>query len=375
MRMTRTRIVFVGGFLGAGKTTLLWAAASRLRDRGLRVGLITNDQAPDLVDTSLLAAEGFAVREVAGSCFCCNFPGLLAAAEGLRGDLRADVLIGEPVGSCTDLSATLVQPLKEHYANDFVVAPLSVAVDPARLSELEGGNSRFRPGTAYIFRMQLEEADAIVVSKIDRWPAEERAALLARMEERHPGKTVRAVSALTGEGLDAWLDFVLNEDRSGSTIAEVDYDLYAEGEAALGWLNGVVRLRRTAPGGGPERSGPAWGDFARALLGDLAARFRERRWPVGHVKLLLEAGGGHLTANLAGSDALVSVRGEVSGDAADARLTVNARVQCAPEELEALVREAVDRCAAGGLAADWETCRALAPGRPRPTHRYGRVVE
>ena len=47
-------LVIVGGFLGAGKTTLLWQAARRLTAKGLRVGLITNDQAPDLVDTGLL---------------------------------------------------------------------------------------------------------------------------------------------------------------------------------------------------------------------------------------------------------------------------------------------------------------------------------
>ena len=49
------RLILVGGFLGAGKTTLLWEAAKQLSSRGLKVGLITNDQAPDLVDTSLLS--------------------------------------------------------------------------------------------------------------------------------------------------------------------------------------------------------------------------------------------------------------------------------------------------------------------------------
>jgi len=77
----KTRIFFVGGFLGAGKTTLLWKAAQLLAQRGKRVGLITNDQAPDLVDTRLLAEKGHVVREVAGSCFCCNFNGLIDAID------------------------------------------------------------------------------------------------------------------------------------------------------------------------------------------------------------------------------------------------------------------------------------------------------
>ena len=110
------------------------AAAELLAKRGKRVGLITNDQAPDLVDTKWLAEKGLNVREVAGSCFCCNFSALIEAAESLRA-LDADVLIGEPVGSCTDLSATILQPLKDKFGDRFVLSPLSVLADPLRLRE------------------------------------------------------------------------------------------------------------------------------------------------------------------------------------------------------------------------------------------------
>jgi len=131
-----TRLILVGGFLGTGKTTLLWQAARGLASRGKRVGLITNDQAPDLVDTGFLAEQGFAVREVTGSCFCCNFAGLISAADDLARDIRANVLIAEPVGSCTDLSATILQPLKDKFAREFVLAPFSVLADAVRLREV-----------------------------------------------------------------------------------------------------------------------------------------------------------------------------------------------------------------------------------------------
>ena len=62
--MKTTKIIFVGGFLGAGKTSLLWEAAKYLTDKGLNVGLITNDQAPELVDTVLLSQNGLKVAEV-----------------------------------------------------------------------------------------------------------------------------------------------------------------------------------------------------------------------------------------------------------------------------------------------------------------------
>src|SRR5437763_1942516 len=45
------RFVMLGGFLGAGKTTTLSRLAKLYQSQGRRVGVVTNDQAHDLVDT------------------------------------------------------------------------------------------------------------------------------------------------------------------------------------------------------------------------------------------------------------------------------------------------------------------------------------
>ncbi|MCX6236869.1 MAG: hypothetical protein NTY07_04800 [Bacteroidia bacterium] len=82
--MKTTRLILVGGFLGAGKTTLLWEAARKIMADGQRIGLITNDQAPDLVDTAILSHNEVKVAEVSGSCFCCNFNGLISALKQVR---------------------------------------------------------------------------------------------------------------------------------------------------------------------------------------------------------------------------------------------------------------------------------------------------
>ena len=145
--MKTTRLILVGGFLGAGKTTLLWEAAHKVMQNGERVGLITNDQAPELVDTAILSRDKVKVAEVNGSCFCCNFPGLIDATKKLKKEAEADVIIAEPVGSCTDLSATIVQPLKENLRGELLVSPLTVLADPVRLSDiLNGGNARRQNG-------------------------------------------------------------------------------------------------------------------------------------------------------------------------------------------------------------------------------------
>jgi G3E family GTPase len=75
--MQRIRFVMIGGFLGAGKTTAMARLARHYLARGQRIGLVTNDQAHGLVDTTSLRAQGFPVAEVAGACFCCRFDDLV----------------------------------------------------------------------------------------------------------------------------------------------------------------------------------------------------------------------------------------------------------------------------------------------------------
>ena len=108
--------------------------AQHLTSRGLCVGLITNDQGSELVDTAMLRARGFTTEEIPGGCFCCRFNSLMEASQRLTAATRPDVFIAEPVGSCTDLVATVTYPLRRIYGDDFSIAPVSVLVDPVRAS-------------------------------------------------------------------------------------------------------------------------------------------------------------------------------------------------------------------------------------------------
>ena len=254
-------------------------AAQRLTQQGKRVGLVANDQAADLVDTELLKETGSPVEEVAGGCFCCRFPDMLAALQRLAGQAGADVLIGEPVGSCTDLSATVMQPLKKLHGQQFDVAPFSVLVDGnqvrvldrLRKSFAQGGSARFPDNVLYIYEKQLEEADLIVLNKTDLLSAAELAELKTSLAGRFPDTPLLTMSAASGEGVDAWLDYLGTGGPAGGKIAEVDYDTYAAGEAALGWLNASARLQ--------TRDEVDWKAFAGALLEairDELARSRRR---------------------------------------------------------------------------------------------------
>jgi G3E family GTPase len=360
----KTRIIFAGGFLGAGKTTLLLKAGQMIASKGVRAGLITNDQAPELVDTALLRSEGMAVAEVSGSCFCCNYNGFIAAAQNMRRNAGAEIILAEPVGSCTDLSATIVQPLKQFGLNDFEAAPLSVLADPARLEDIiNGSSSGLHPDAAYIYRKQLEESDIIIISKTDAYPPETIERLSRRSAELFPAKILR-VSSLSGDGLEAWLNEVMKPNRAGMRIAEVDYDRYAHGEAVMGWLNGRVVLHgETAD----------WNRMANNLMAALAERFDGGNMPVGHIKIIVENGNQYIAGNLTGNNGLISLRGSVD-DCATVRITINARVETSPGNLDQAVRDTLERVTAGNCSMQTVAWRFLMPGRPQPTHRFAAIV-
>jgi hypothetical protein len=158
---------------------------------------------------------------------------------------------------------------------------------------------------------------------------------------------------------------VTRRSDSGQRLAEVDYDVYAEGEAVLGWLNATIKLNGDPMG---------WGLFAQNLLKGLGQRLDSLGVSVGHVKLLLESGDNFLMGNLTGSADTLTMRGS-AGTGFEARLTLNARVQMPPEALEAVAREVLAAAAdQGRITATPVAWRCLSPGRPNPTHRYDHVV-
>jgi G3E family GTPase len=364
------RLILVGGFLGAGKTTLLAQTAVRLSKAGRRVGLVANDQAADLVDTEVFRVAGACVEEVAGGCFCCRFPDMIAALTRLVDRNEADVLLGEPVGSCTDLAATVMHPLRDLHAAQFDVAPLSVLVDGPqvhtlmRLGKSAGeGTLRFPENVLYIYEKQLEEADLIVLDKADRLTGTERAQLETSLSERFPGKSVMAISALTGNGVEAWLDYVLTTEPAAPHVVEVDYDTYAAGEAALGWLNASVALH--------SEDSANWRKFAEDLMVEIRSALLARSAEIAHLKVIIGHAEKTVTGNVTNNYGPVSLLGALTGAAGEATMRLNARVHIAPEELNAICVDALrDSCTASNISWRIAALRSLSPGRPVPTHRY-----
>jgi G3E family GTPase len=370
----RARYVMIGGFLGAGKTTCVARLAQQLTVQGLKVGLITNDQGSELVDTAMLRSRGFATEEIPGGCFCCRFNSLVDAANRLTAASRPDVFIAEPVGSCTDLVATVTYPLRRMYGNDFAIAPLSVLVDPIRAQRIfgfvEGG--KFSEKVLYIYRKQLEEADLIVINKRDLLDATQLAQLTAKLSVEFPKAGIISVSARSGAGLDEWFARITAAEQPEGSAMAVDYEVYADGEALLGWLNCTVALEAVEPFEG------------NAVLQSLARRMQEllntADAEIAHLKMTLspiEGLGGLAVINVVRNDFVPELSLELPETISSGQLIINCRAEAAPETLLAAVTRALADIAPqfSGLTLKLEHSEHFRPGKPQPTHRIAHLTD
>lgn len=364
--MKRIRFLMVGGFLGAGKTTSIARLARQFVEEGKKIGLVTNDQAHDLVDTHTLRSAGFDVGEVPGACFCCKFDDLVDTANSLRTDEIPDVIIAEPVGSCTDLVATVIEPLRHLHGDQYEIGPLAVLLKPEHgrkilSDEPQGG---FSPKAEYIFLKQIEEADVVVINKIDKLTPAQLDEISTLVARRFPDKRLVTMSARHGQGFDDFFAALKDEVPAHGQFMDVDYDVYAEGEAELGWLNCGCTLSGRGGASFPVD------DVIVQLVEQVKRLCDETAAEAAHVKIYGDTAGIPAIANLVSSDAPaeLSVASEVNVPRVE--LIINARVATSPEQLESIVCRAVDQVARqfqldhriGGV-------QCFRPGRPVPTHR------
>jgi G3E family GTPase len=361
--------IMIGGFLGAGKSTSVLRLADYLSARGQRVGLITNDQGVGLVDTEMVRWKGFAVEEISGGCFCCRFDSLLDAASNLARESAPDVFIAEPVGSCTDLVSSVTYPLRQIYGDTFRVAPLSVLIDPFRAMQILRieGESSFSPNVEYIYLKQLEEAHGIVINKRDLLSVEQLERLTSALWTRFPKvQRLFAVSARSGDGLEEWFDWISTREQPAGEAMELDYALYAEGEALLGWLNATAHVHSRTKFDGAQ--------VMRYVAREMHTRLLDMGYEVAHLKMSFTrdgADGEIAVLNLVRNDFEVELGASNLAPLASGLLTINIRAEAPPEWLEQVTRDALDRRVQTyeSLSIDLRNLERFRPAKPEPTHR------
>lgn len=353
------QLYLTGGFLGSGKTTAIQKAAVALLRKGVRTGVITNDQGQQLVDSGYLSGFQIPVQEVTNGCFCCRFSDLEQCMKNLQQTDQPDIIFAESVGSCTDLAATVCNPLRQFYPDLKVV--ITVFADACVLPELLNGSRVLHRQVNYIYKKQLDEADVLVINKIDLLSSRQLEKVMELVTERYPGKVVLYQNSLQPNDILRWLT-ILNNYRPPAKrkTLEIDYDEYGAGEARLAWLDAMLEI------GTNDNTAVA---TALELINQIGYTVSRQQWPVGHIKFLVDDGQRRqkISFTLMNSPVLHHDPGI---DCMQARLLINARVQTDPVLLQKLIRTVVRdvtnrtgcRITEGGSAA-------FQPGYPLPEHR------
>ena len=311
------------------------------------------------VDAAALAAAG------------CVPPVLVIADSQTVGrlerDQHPDIVLAEPVGSCTDLVATVGLPMQAIYGQDFVVAPLSVLVDPVRalrVFQFEEGRG-FSENVCYIYKKQLQEAGTIVINKLDLVSPERLAILRDFFASEFPDVEVLEVSARGRDGMEPWFRSMLEGEMDAAKVLDIDYEQYADGEALLGWLNATVRIEADDEIDGNE------------LLLELAGRLREamdaRGYEIAHLKATLspdDAPSELAAVNLVRTESQPELSHRLVEPLEEGELLLNIRAEAPPEEMEAAAQTAIAGLA--GVNAAIRRLEHFRPAKPQPTHRHER---
>jgi G3E family GTPase len=179
--MPRVGVLLVGGFLGAGKTTLLRRLVAD--PRAGRLAVLVNELGALGLDGELIASarEGASLRTVQldSGCLCCTLKGelgdaLVELARPETGPPPSQIVVelsGAALASEVHFQVA-TQALDAPFFADGLLCVVDAHAAPRWAHEAEA-----------LFADQLSRADLVLLSKLDRASAEERAvteALIAR---------------------------------------------------------------------------------------------------------------------------------------------------------------------------------------------------
>lgn len=357
------QIHLVGGFLGSGKTTAIIAAVRHLIQHGKKVGVITNDQGKFLVDTSFFQLENVPTVEVNGGCFCCNYDKFDQGVTQLIYSIQPDVIFAESVGSCADIVTTVMRPLLHFSEINKFQTTLSVFVDARYLEiDLSGKELPFQDGIVYIFHKQIEEAQLVVINKIDLLSPERIIALQEKFKIAYPTKRVLMQSSIDDKDILHWLEQLMEEPSFPSHSIQLDYLTYGTAEQDLAWYDAKIQLT------GKQES---IAETANQLIMDIENRIRQNSFYIGHLKFLLCDGVRHQKLSFTALSKSGSLLADFQSNwNSPLTMTINARDVCPADVLQKLVQQSYGHIRDNGGSLQVQGEKAFHPGLPQPTHLF-----
>ena len=150
----RTPITLVTGPLGSGKTTLL---RHILATKPAKIAIVMNEFGEIAIDTKVIEGKNVRIAELGGGCVCCSLLGEFeAAVNEISEKVAPEMIIVETTG--------LAEP-------EALVFNIQEAIPQCRLdgvvSVIDADMLGRFPELGHTTRLQIEDADILILNKID----------------------------------------------------------------------------------------------------------------------------------------------------------------------------------------------------------------
>jgi len=354
------KLHIVGGFLGSGKTTAINNAAGLLASKGEKVGVITNDPCDDTQDNTIVHANYSPSEVVINSSFSSNLDNLSDKVVSLHQDAQPNYIFAESVGSCTDLVATVLKPLMIFYDHIFESLTLSIIVDARMLlSYLKGEKQLFGDEVIYIFRKQIEEADLLVINKIDLLADEDFPVLNKLVNKFLIDKPIITQNSFNPQNIVNWLDTLESLSQRKRTSLEIDYQSYGKGEKDLTWLDEEIifnALNNEAV------------EYAVRFIDNMLMDIYEKQLPIGHLTFRLADGEKAQEISFTAFDDKDWKKSIHPIASNKIKLIMNARLETTYETLNAIVNNNIATLTNQGVNVTKSTKGLVSPGIPKLIH-------
>lgn len=240
MSQTKAKYMITSGFLGAGKTTSMIAFGNVIDKRYGKAAILVNDLGADnIVDANFTATTDILTTQISGDCICYQHENLVDKLNQLINGGATVIMSDIPGCGIGALEHVYVQ-LEERRPGEFDLMPFTCIVDPERLRMLmpEEEQINLPAEMRFLLEAQMAEADLIVLNKIDLISAEERKKRMAFIKATFPDTPVFAMSALTGEGVDEVVDYLMTH-KAAAVYREIGYgsEAFIAAENLLSWYN------------------------------------------------------------------------------------------------------------------------------------------
>ncbi len=333
------RFMVVSGFLGAGKTTTMISLANELKARGTTPAIIANDLGANLVDTSLTQTSGCTVAEIANGCICYQMDNLVDQLRRLRDRDSATFVMSDIPGCGVGALDHVYRTLAANHQGEFALAPFVVVVDPERLRMLmpEHADINLPEELVYLLKLQLEEADLVLLNKCDLLDTDEQERMHAFLKEAVPDVPVMCISARNQEGIAPVVDDILVRLSDLKNFSVSDQHEFEQAEAKLTWYNRRLFIKTI------DDSKIDMNAVIDDMIEEIRMGLIERKRNVPHLKTFATSGKGDFNkASLIGVDYDVEYEQQFLREHKNMRMIVNARATCEARPLARIMDDALD---------------------------------